>query len=417
MPHRIKSAAQKWITVDLNAKPGGEMAKKIVVLGSTGSIGVQTLEVAKNTGIEVLGLTANKNIDVLEKQVNSFHPRRVAVFDELMAEQLKRRVKNVDVLAGRDGVLEIARLNGADTVVNAIVGSAGLLPTLEAVNAGKDVALANKETLVCAGEIVMRRVREKGVSLIPIDSEHSAVFQCMQGNSSNKIRKILLTASGGPFRTKTADELRRTTSADALEHPTWSMGAKITIDSATLMNKGLEVIEAHWLFGVPAEKIQVLVHPQSIIHSMVEFEDGAVLAQLGEPDMRVPIQYALHYPDRPKNDFPKLDLLAKNTLTFEEPRTDCFRCFPLALEALKQGGVVPAVMNAANEAAVSRFLLGEISFFQIPELIEAAMSAYNVKNQAMLDIKAVMRADAWAREFVFGKNISGGKQAAALKSL
>ncbi len=302
-----------------------------------------------------------------------------------------------------EGLKAAATLDGVQTVVTSVVGNVGLEPTFAAIAAGKDIALANKETLVSAGQLVMDHVRRYGVSIYPVDSEHSAIFQSLQGNEGNAVRRILLTASGGPFRGKKRKELQTITAKDALRHPNWSMGRKITIDSATLMNKGLEVMEAKWLFDVETEQIEVLVHPQSIIHSAVEYEDGAVIAQMGEPDMRVPIQYALTYPRRLKNSFPKIDFFARNTLTFEKPDRETFRCLALAYQALETGGTLPAVLNGANEVAVARFLEGEISFLQIPLLIENVMDAYTVKYEYTLE--DLLEADAWARacasKFVF----------------
>ena len=289
------------------------MAEKITILGSTGSIGTQTLDVVREIGgIEVKALTANKNIDLLEKQIREFRPDMAAVMDETLAEKLRQRLAGWDIkiLSGMDGLIEAAVYETSDTVVTSVVGNIGIVPTFEAIRAGKDIALANKETLVSAGELIIKAVREHNVSIYPVDSEHSAIFQCLRGNSRNKIRRIILTASGGPFKGKTRDELKNVTAADALKHPNWNMGRKVTIDSASLMNKGLEVIEAKWLFGVDVDDIEVLVHPQSIVHSAVEYEDGAVIAQLGEPDMRVPIQYALTCPERVKNSFPKIDNLS-----------------------------------------------------------------------------------------------------------
>lgn len=380
--------------------------KTIVVLGSTGSIGTQTLEVVEELGnIRVAAISGNQNIDLLEKQARKFRPELVAVMDGKKAELLKSRLAdtNIRVCAGMEGLKAAATLDGVQTVVTSVVGNVGLEPTFAAIAAGKDIALANKETLVSAGQLVMDHVRRYGVSIYPVDSEHSAIFQSLQGNEGNAVRRILLTASGGPFRGKKRKELQTITAKDALRHPNWSMGRKITIDSATLMNKGLEVMEAKWLFDVETEQIEVLVHPQSIIHSAVEYEDGAVIAQMGEPDMRVPIQYALTYPRRLKNSFPKIDFFARNTLTFEKPDRETFRCLALAYQALETGGTLPAVLNGANEVAVARFLEGEISFLQIPLLIENVMDAYTVKYEYTLE--DLLEADAWARacasKFVF----------------
>lgn len=374
--------------------------KTITVLGSTGSIGTQTLEVAEELGnIRIAAITGNQNIDLLEKQARKFHPELVAVMDEKKAEILKSRLADMDirVCSGMEGLKAAATLDCVQCVVTSVVGNVGLEPTFAAISAGKDIALANKETLVSAGKLVMDLVHQNGVSIYPVDSEHSAIFQALRGNEGNAVRRILLTASGGPFRGKKREELQRITAEDALRHPNWSMGKKITIDSATLMNKGLEVMEAKWLFGVETEQIEVLVHPQSIIHSAVEYEDGAVIAQMGEPDMRVPIQYALTYPKRLKNPFPKIDFFERNMLTFEKPDRETFRCLSLAYQALETGGTMPAVLNGANEIAVARFLKGEISFLQIPMLIENAMDAYTVKYEYTLG--DLLEADAWARDY------------------
>ena len=374
--------------------------KKIAILGSTGSIGTQTLEVVRaNKDIEVTALAAGSNIDLLEKQIREFSPKIAAVWNEEKAKELKDRVRDLDIRveSGMDGLLAVATELGAEIVVTAVVGMIGIRPTIAAMNAGKDIALANKETLVTAGHIIMPLAKEKGVKILPVDSEHSAIFQSLQGNKDNKIRRILLTASGGPFRGKTLDELKNVTAADALCHPNWSMGKKITIDSATLMNKGLEVMEAKWLFGVDTDQIEVLVHPQSIIHSAVEYEDGAIMAQLGEPDMRVPIQYALTYPKRVANPFPKIDFAKRAQLTFDHPDMDTFRCLALAYKALKIGGTMPTVLNSANEIAVAKFLSGKIGFLDIPALIEKTMEAYTVKENYTLE--DLLEADAWARAY------------------
>ena len=377
-----------------------ENMRTISILGSTGSIGTQTLEVVEVLGdIQVGAISGNHNIKLLEEQARKFRPRLVSVMDEDNAKELKSRLADTDckVVAGMDGLVEAATLVEADTVVTSIVGNVGLRPTFEAISAGKNIALANKETLVSAGQLVMDLAKKKGISIYPVDSEHSAIFQSLQGNKDNKIRRILLTASGGPFRGKTLDELKSVTAADALCHPNWSMGKKITIDSATLMNKGLEVMEAKWLFGVDTDQIEVLVHPQSIIHSAVEYEDGAIMAQLGEPDMRVPIQYALTYPKRVANPFPKIDFAKRAQLTFDHPDMDKFRCLALAYKALKIGGTMPTVLNGANEIAVAKFLSGKIGFLDIPALIEKTMEAYTVKENYTLE--DLLEADAWARAY------------------
>ena len=384
------------------------MINNISILGSTGSIGTQALDVVravKGDDIKVHGITGNNNIDLLEKQALEFKPEIVAVMDEEKSIELKKRLKseNIKVLGGMEGLIKVATMENVETVLTSVVGNVGLEPTLEAIKSNKNIALANKETLVSAGELVMRTAMGKGIKILPVDSEHSAIFQCLQGKQDNNIYKILLTASGGSFRGKTIDELKNVNVDDALKHPNWVMGRKITIDSATLMNKGLEVIEAVWLFNVNVNQIQVLVHPQSIIHSAVEFEDGAVIAQLSAPDMRLPIQYALLYPKRVDTNLPRLDLFEHNNLTFEKPDMDTFKCLSLAFRAINEGGTMPAVMNAANEVAVERFLNREISFLQIPELIEKTMNSYSpVYNY---DLKTVLEADKWAREFVYNQTV------------
>ena len=374
--------------------------RKISILGSTCSIGTQTLEVVENLeDIKVMAITGNSNIDLLEKQARKFRPELVAVMDEKNAIILQDRLAdmNIRVVSGMDGLVEAATYEGVDTVVTSVVGNIGLKPTFEAIRAGKNIALANKETLVSAGQLVMDLAKKHKINIYPVDSEHSAIFQSLQGNGENKIQRILLTASGGPFRGKKREELENVTAADALAHPNWSMGKKITIDSATLMNKGLEVMEAKWLFDIDVDQIEVLIHPQSIVHSAVEYEDGAIIAQLGEPDMRVPIQYALTYPKRVKNPFPRVDFAQRSNLTFDKPDMDTFKCLSLAYRALKTGGTLPAVLNGANEVAVARFLKGEISFLQIPALIEQTMDAYTVKYEYTLE--DLLEADAWAKAY------------------
>jgi len=378
----------------------GVNMRKISILGSTGSIGTQTLEVVENLkDIKVMAITGNSNIGLLEKQARKFQPELVAVMDEKNAEILKEKLSDMDirVVSGMDGLVEAATYKGVDTVVTSVVGNVGLKPTFEAIRAGKNIALANKETLVSAGQLVMDLAKKYNINIYPVDSEHSAIFQSLQGNEGSKIERILLTASGGPFRGKKREELLNVTAADALKHPNWSMGNKITIDSATMMNKGLEVMEAKWLFGVDVDQIEVLVHPQSIVHSAVEYEDGAILAQLGEPDMRVPIQYALTYPKRVKNPFPRVDFTQRNNLTFDKPDMETFKCLSLAYRALKTGGTLPAVLNGANEVAVARFLKGDIGFLDIPELIEQTMDAYTVKYEYTLE--DLLEADAWAKDY------------------
>ncbi len=373
--------------------------KKLIILGSTGSIGTQALEVAKRSGYKVTALAAGSNIELLEKQAREFKPLCVAVFNETAAKDLKLKLNDTDikVLSGVEGVCEIAQGDG-DIVLNSIVGIAGLRPTLAAIDAGKTIALANKETLVTGGEIVNRKAREKGVKILPVDSEHSAIFQSLQGAPENSLKKILLTASGGPFFGKTRKDLENVTVKEALNHPNWSMGAKITIDSATLMNKGLEVIEAVHLFGLPAKDIEVLVHRQSILHSAVELSDGAVIGQLGTPDMRLPIQYALTYPERCDYAFEKLDLFKVGTLTFQKPDLDTFRCLPLCIEAISQGGLAPTAVNGANEEAVRLFLEGKIKFLNIAELVEKAL--VSVENKKEFTLADILETDYLARQLV-----------------
>ena len=372
--------------------------KNIAILGSTGSIGTQSLDVIKNLdGINVFALAANKNIAVLKQQIDDFSPKVVCVTDAEAYTEISPYCasKKIDICTGMQGLVDISIDHNVDIVLNSLVGSMGLESTLAAVNHGKDIALANKETLVAAGELVMKTAKEKNVNIYPIDSEHSAIWQCLENNTVG-VKKIILTASGGPFRER--QELQNVTLEDALKHPNWTMGAKITIDSATLMNKGLEVIEARWLFDLDLEQIEVIVHPQSIIHSMVEYVDGQIIAQLGEHDMRLPIQYALTYPNRVKNNFPTLDFTKYNTLTFEKPRVKDFRCLNLAYEALKIGGTMPAVLNAANEVAVDMFLKNQISFLDIAILIEKTMNAH--KTVFNYTIQDVFDADDWARRTV-----------------
>ena len=356
--------------------------RKIVLLGSTGSIGTQTLDVVRNNKEEltVVGIAANSSVDKVEEQVREFHPMYVAMFDEMAAKKLQEKISDlgIKVLSGMEGLLEIVSVPEADTVLTAVVGMIGIQPTIKAIEAGKDIALANKETLVCAGHIIMPLAKEKGVSILPVDSEHSAIFQSLNGESRGKVEKILLTASGGPFRGKKKSELENMTAADALKHPNWDMGPKVTIDSSTLVNKGLEVMEARWLFDVSLDNIEVVVHPQSIVHSAVQYVDGAVIAQLGVPDMKLPIQYALFYPDRRPMAEKRLDLFELHSLTFEKPDTDTFRGLKLAFDAARRGGSMPTVFNAANEMAVKRFLKGDIKYLQIYEMIEKAMENHKV---------------------------------------
>ncbi len=373
--------------------------KKLTILGSTGSIGTQALEVARKEGYKIIALAAGSNIELLEEQVREFAPKYVAVSDTQAAKELKIKLKDTDtiVLSGVDGICEIAQVD-VDIVLNAIVGIAGLRPTLAAIEAKNDVALANKETLVTGGEIVNKALKENGVRLLPVDSEHSAIFQSLQGVPTGSVSKILLTASGGPFYRKNRSELENVTRNEALKHPNWSMGAKITIDSATLMNKGLEVIEAVHLFGVKPDDIEVLVHRQSIVHSGIELSDGAVIAQLGTPDMKLPIQYAITYPERAGLCGKRLSLSDIGTLTFEKPDTETFRCLPLCVEAIKEGGLKPVAANGANEEAVRLFLEDKIKFLQIAELVEMAISAQNKVDTFTVD--DIFEADKAARILV-----------------
>lgn len=355
--------------------------KKIAVLGSTGSIGTQTLDVVRaNKDIEVKALAAGRNIKKLEEQIREFHPDLAAVWDEKDAGELRARTADlqVKIVSGMEGLIEAAVCPQAQILVTAIVGMIGIVPTIEAIKTGKDIALANKETLVTAGHIIMPLAKEKGVRILPVDSEHSAIFQCLNGENQKRISKILLTASGGPFRGKKREELKNIRVEDALKHPNWTMGQKITIDSATLVNKGLEVLEAGWLFGVDVDRIQVVVQPQSVIHSMVEFEDGAVMAQLGTPDMHLPIQYALYYPDRRPLAGERLDFWKLRDLTFEKPDTETFPGLEYAVRAAKAGGTMPTVMNAANERAVAKFLNRQIGFLDIYQVIAFCMENHRV---------------------------------------
>lgn len=355
--------------------------KNIAVLGSTGSIGTQTLEIVRaNEDLKIVSLAAGSNIKLLEDQIREFRPKLVAVFDEKKALELKEKVADISVkvVGGMDGIIEAATLDEADTVLTAMVGMIGIRPTIAAIKAGKNIALANKETLVCAGHIIMPLIKEYNVTLMPVDSEHSAIFQSMNGERKDRINKILLTASGGPFRNKTKEELTKMTVEDALKHPNWSMGRKITVDSATLVNKGLEVMEAKWLFDKELEDIEVVIHPQSIIHSMVEYVDGAIIAQLGMPDMKLPIQYALFYPDRRYLEGKRVDFFELKEMTFEKPDPEKFRGLKLAMKAAKCGGSMPTVFNAANEKAVALFLDKKIGFMDIADMIESAMDKHSV---------------------------------------
>jgi 1-deoxy-D-xylulose 5-phosphate reductoisomerase len=364
--------------------------KKIAILGSTGSIGTQTLEVVRANGdIGVVALTAGKNVDLLEKQIREFRPKFAAIWKEKDAKELKERLTDIhcEIGFGMEGLIQAAVIAEADVVVTAVVGMIGIEPTVAAIEAGKDIALANKETLVCAGHIIMPLAKEKKVQILPVDSEHSAIFQCLQGNENNPIEKILLTASGGPFRDYTKSQLEKVTLQDALHHPNWSMGKKITIDSSTMVNKGLEVIEAKWLFSVEPENIQVVVQPQSIIHSMVQFQDGGVMAQLGTPDMKLPIQYALYYPNRRKLLGERLDFTRLSEITIARPDMEVFEGLKYAFEACKIGGSVPTVLNAANEYAVAKFLDGKIRYVDIVRMIRTAMDHHKlIQNPSVCDI-------------------------------
>lgn len=376
--------------------------KKVSILGSTGSIGTQTLDVIDRQYNDfcVCGLAANKNIKLLSEQIRKYKPLKAAVYDTSLYAELKSSVSDcaTKILCGEEGVREVSADTGADVVLSAIVGIAGLLPTLDAIDNGIDIALANKETLVTAGKLVTEKAKKKGVKLLPVDSEHSAIFQCLNGEKQKYVRRIILTASGGPFFGKKIDELKNVTVQDALNHPNWSMGSKITIDSATLMNKGLEFIEAKWLFDVAPDNIDIIVHRQSVIHSMVEFTDGSVLAQMGKPDMRTPISVALNYPEREIYNSQPVDFTEFGSLTFDKPDYNTFKCLSLAIESLNSGGTAPAFLNGANEAAVSLFLTGEIGFLDIGNLIADAMKLH--KNTFDYDLNDVLLADKNARDAI-----------------
>jgi 1-deoxy-D-xylulose-5-phosphate reductoisomerase len=393
--------------------------KGIAICGSTGSIGTQTLEIVKELGnAEILALVCNTNIDLLARQIIEFKPKIAAVLDESLEQQLKEKVKvkgtDTKIVSGKEKAIDACTTLGVDIVVNSLIGIAGLEPTIGFIKAGKTVALANKESLVTAGSLVMKMAVDNHVKIIPIDSEHSAIFQCIAGNQGNKIEKLIITASGGPFRNEPLHMLRGKTVEQTLAHPTWpNMGKRITIDSATLMNKGFEVIEAKWLFGVGPENIQVVVHPSSTIHSAVQFEDGSVMAQLGIPEMRLPIQYALNYPKRLKNSLPRFDFIEQKRLDFEEPDMKKFRCLALAFDAMKMGGVAPAVLNGADEKAVELFLSRKISFTDIPVMIETALLNHTTVKEPNLN--DVMRADKWARNFV--ESYSSDRSPSKSKSL
>lgn len=378
--------------------------KKVAVLGSTGSIGTQTLDVVRaNDDLEVVGLAAGSNVEMLEKQIREFHPRLVAVWKEEAARDLAVRVQDLDVkiVSQMGGLIELARMEESDILVTAIVGMIGIRPTMEAILAGKDIALANKETLVTAGHIIMPLARKMGVKILPVDSEHSAIFQCIQGAGGNKIHKILLTASGGPFRGRTREQLLHVQAEDALKHPNWAMGKKITIDSSTLVNKGLEVMEARWLFDVEMDQIQVVIQPASVIHSMIEYEDGAVMAQLGTPDMKLPIQYALYYPKRRFLPGDRLDFTKLREITFDVPDMETFPGLKLAYNAARAGGSLPTVFNAANERAVELFLQKKISYLTITDMIQAAMESHHMVNAP--DVDQILEAEQETYDFIRGK--------------
>lgn len=371
--------------------------KKIAILGSTGSIGTQTLDVVREHSdeLQVVALAAGSNKERLKEQIKEFHPKLVSLSDEKKAQELKEELagEQVEVVCGMEGLIEVAGADSADVVVTAVVGMMGILPTMEAIKKGKDIALANKETLVTAGHLIIPMAKEYGVSILPVDSEHSAIFQSLQGETKAALDKILLTASGGPFRGKSAEFLETVTLEDALNHPNWSMGPKITIDSSTMVNKGLEVMEAKWLFGVDYSQIEVVIQPQSIIHSMVQYVDGAIIAQLGTPDMRVPIEYALFYPERRSLSGDRLDFSKLSQITFEKPDYKVFRGLSLAIEAGKTGGTMPTVFNAANERAVAKFLKGEIKYTDIVRSIEKCMDAHKVS--AHPDLEEILATEQW----------------------
>lgn len=378
----------------------------IAILGSTGSIGTQTLEVVRAypEDLHVVALAAGSNVTLMEQQVREFHPQLVAMGSEKTAKDLKERIADlsgITVVAGMEGLIEVAVIPESEMLVTAIVGMIGIRPTVAAIQAGKHIALANKETLVTAGHLIMPMAKEYGVKILPVDSEHSAIFQSLQGNEHNKVSRILLTASGGPFRGKTREELAHVTVKDALKHPNWSMGQKITIDSATLVNKGLEVMEAKWLFGVSYDQVEVVVQPQSVIHSMVEYEDGAVMAQLGTPDMKLPIQYALFYPDRRFLKGDRLDFKTLKSITLEEPDMETFEGLKLAYEVGKEGGSLPTVFNAANEYAVARFLKGEIAFLEIYEMIKSCLAAHTKIEHP--DLEDILQTQAWVDDYILTK--------------
>lgn len=375
--------------------------KKLAVLGSTGSIGTQTLEVVRNNGdIQVTALAAGTNVNVLEAQIREFKPSIAVMWDEEKAKELAVRVADMDVrvLSGMDGLIEASTADNVDIVLTAVVGMIGIRPTIEAINAGKDIALANKETLVTAGHLIMPLAKQKGVKILPVDSEHSAIFQALNGERSDEIAKLLLTASGGPFRGWTREQMRKVRPEDALKHPNWAMGRKITIDSSTMVNKGLEVMEARWLFGVEMDQVQVVIQPQSVIHSMIEFKDGAVMAQLGTPDMKLPIQYALYYPERRFLPGDRLDFWSLRQITFEAPDMENFRGLKLAYDAGNAGGTLPTVYNAANEWAVGRFLDHQIGYLDIIEIIESSMDHHQVISDP--EVEAILEAERETYAFI-----------------
>lgn len=387
--------------------------KAISLLGSTGSIGTQTLDIAAENPdkFRVVGLAAGRNVELLAQQVRQFQPKIVAICEVDKLGELKTAIADISpqpiVLAGEEGVVEVARFSEADIVVTGIVGCAGLLPTIAAIKAGKEIALANKETLIAGGPVVLPLIEQYGIKLLPADSEHSAIFQCLQGVPDGGLRRILLTASGGAFRDLPVEQLAHVTVADALKHPNWTMGRKITIDSATLMNKGLEVIEAHYLFGVEYDRIDIVIHPQSIIHSLIELEDTSVLAQLGWADMRLPLLYALSYPERISTNWEPLDLVKIGSLTFREPDHQKYPCMQLAYAAGRAGGCLPAVLNAANEQAVALFLEEKIRFLDIPRLIEQACDRYHPQNRSNPTLEDILAADQWARQEVATMQLKG----------
>jgi len=388
--------------------------KAITLLGSTGSIGTQTLDIVAQypEQFRIVGLTAGRNVKLLAQQIRQFKPEIVAICDEDKLQELQEAIADLDpkpiLLAGESGVVEVAKYGDAEAVVTGIVGCAGLLPTIAAIEAGKDIALANKETLIAGGPVVNPLIEKYGVKILPADSEHSAIFQCLQGLPAGGLRRIILTASGGSFRDLPIDKLAEVTVADALKHPNWSMGQKITIDSATLMNKGLEVIEAHYLFGMDYDDIDIVIHPQSIIHSLIELQDTSVLAQLGWPDMRLPLLYALSWPERISTDWPRLDLVKSGDLTFREPDHEKYPCMQLAYAAGRAGGSMPAVLNAANEQAVGLFLEEKIQFLDIPKLIEKVCDKHQTDNCESPALDDILAADRWARQQVLAMSVELG---------